>query len=509
MSEEKLFEIFLNHVKFDMTEYLLPAEDEGLNDYQKETIEKATEILQENIIGDVQKFGGNFKKNEKKFKEFEKKAEEEMMQDKYKSIKKDLKGFLKTYLKSLRKLIERTCLAYIPVKELPWVDIVFRTTPRLEIKDREAELIEDGIAYYGDIKCKIGRTTIYGKMKDADPLFAPIMGSLDLSGYSLEKKKKKASKSKIFPYVSAVINSLDSTVTRSQLAKYHEGYQRHGDPVCDFLMKDKELMDVMAKLTSGLESKRLDTDIAVCSIAIPHKEDETTMVLVCDESKEEAYETCFESLLRFSAALCEAPSSQKAGEAQAALAPGATPGPQAPQAAQSGGSVRSPGGQELKVWTPEELVEEAQKRGGGIPSNMESWSEEDLENFAKERGSGIPEGMEVWTEEDLEELKKERQGGGLNIPEWKVDEELPECKKCGYTLRKGWSECPVCGTPVGEEPSPEGTKEKSAQKPAEEQTPPEKAETPAPPQEAPPGEDTQKEDAEPTLNAPEKPDNSQ
>jgi hypothetical protein len=78
---------------------------------------------------------------------------------------------------------------------------------------------------------------------------------------------------------------------------------------------------------------------------------------------------------------------------------------------------------------------------------MEKWSEEELQKLSEERGSGIPEGMEVWTEEELKELAEKRQGG-LNIPEWEPDPEMKECSKCGYGLRKGWTECPICGTPI-------------------------------------------------------------
>ena len=76
--------------------------------------------------------------------------------------------------------------------------------------------------------------------------------------------------------------------------------------------------------------------------------------------------------------------------------------------------------------------------------------------MAQERGSGIPEGMEVWSEEDLQELAKQRQGGALNIPEWKDDGSLMECSNCGYSLRPGWRECPVCDTPVGAKAAPKG-----------------------------------------------------
>jgi len=59
--------------------------------------------------------------------------------------------------------------------------------------------------------------------------------------------------------------------------------------------------------------------------------------------------------------------------------------------------------------------------------------------------------MELWDEESLAELAKKRQGG-LDIPEWEENKNLSECKKCGYSLRAGWNKCPVCETPVGEEP---------------------------------------------------------
>lgn len=511
MSEDKLFEIFLNKVKIDITDFLVPG-DADLNEFQKKAIEDATLILKENIVGDVKKLGGNLKKNEDKFKQFEKKAEEELMQDSYKSIKKDLKDFLKDYIKNLKKLIERTCIAIIPVKEMPWAELVFRTLPRLNIQKKKCSLIENAIAYYGEIKCVISRTTIYGKMKGVDPLFAPYMGELDLGGYKLDDSEQKAAKSQVYPYVSAVINSFDNTVTLSQLAKYQEGYQRHGEPICDFLLKDGELMKVMAKITTGLESKRISGDVAVAGIAIPLSADKTSLVVMTDEKKDnDKYLSCFEGLLRFSAACCEAPSTRRDTGPQAeqmtqaaqAQRPATGPGvgglqapPGQPQVAQPGGTVRTPGGQDLQVWSAEDLQQAAQARGGGVPPNMETWSEEDLQKMASERGSGIPEGMEVWTEDDLDELKKSRQGGGLNIPEWKVDDELPECAKCGYTLRKGWSECPVCNTPVGGAPAAPAPK--AAPAPAPTAPAPIDAEKPPVPEvvQPPSPEDSQKKDEE-------------
>ncbi len=426
MPEQDLFKKFVNSLQFDVSEYLELSEE--LSEFQNQTLDDATFIFKENIIGEIKKFGGNLGKNKEKFENFLKKAEKEFESDQFKDSAKELKQIFKDYIKKLRELIAKTCIAIIPVKEMPWVDVIFRNVPRIIIDSKKTNLLDNAIAYYGEIKCVISRTTIYGKMKDEEPLFAPFMGELDLGGYKLDDSEK-SHKSLIYSYVSAIINSLDSSSTHSQLAKYHEGYQRHGEPICDFLMKKRDLLVAMEKVNSGLESARIKTDIAISGIAIPLPKDKTSLILVTDEGKDSGrYSRCFEGLIRFSAACCEAPSISKGESTQT-------------------GTITTPGGQELKVWTEEELAKATHQRGEGIPSGMEVWTEEDLTKLADERGNGIPEGMEVWTEEELQELSHKRQSG-LDIPEWKPDKELLECSKCGYSLRKGWPECPICGTPV-------------------------------------------------------------
>lgn len=436
MSEKKLFEVFVNKIKFNIEDYLVSSSEAELSDYQKKIIDNATSILQGNTVGEVNSIVGNLKKNEEKFKEFNKNAEEELNEEEYQDIKKVLKDFIK----NLQNLIDKTCIAIIPVKEMPWTDVIFRSVPQI-IYDGKVQFFDDAIAYYGEIKCVISRPIIYGKMKDEKPLFAPITGALDLGGYKLEESQN-GPKSQIFPYVDAIIKSLNSTITRTQLAKYHESFQRHGDPICDFLMKDEDLMNSMEKLTSGIESGRLKSDIAICGIAVPQPDDKTTLMLVTDEGKDpNKFSRCFEALLKFSAECCNAPS----------IASGVAGVPS--QVSPQTGVIRTPRGQELKTWTADELAEEAQKRMKSQP-DMPVWSEEELTKFAEERGSGLPEGMEFWTEEQLQELARKRQGG-LDIPEWKPDKEMRECSKCGYSLRPGWSKCPICGTPVASKPIPQ------------------------------------------------------
>lgn len=447
MSEVKLFEIFISSLNFNVSEYLV----EDLTEFQKDIINDATFIIKDNIVGEIQSFGGSVKKNEEKFKEFMKQAEIELEKDKYKEIKKKLKE----YLKKLSELIIKTCVAIIPVKEMPWVDLVFQTIPRIVFSDK-VHLLDYSIAYYGEINCYIGRTTLYGNIKDQEPLFAPFTGNLDLGEYKLDATQKEP-KSHIFPYISALINSLDSAITKNQLAKYHEEFQRHGDPICDFLMKDDDLINSMKKITTALESERTKSDIAVCSIIVPLPSDKRSIVLITDESQQDSrYENCFEALLKLSASCCQLPSQEQQTTSQSSPVSGST-----------GSEIRTPGGQELKAWTPEELANEAQKRLATQP-DLPTWSEEDLVKFAEERGSGIPDGMEVWKEEELQELAEKRRRGGLNIPEWQPDQDMSECSGCGYSLRPGWTKCPVCDTPVGEKPSKE-EKEEPRELPEEDQ----------------------------------------
>ena len=438
LSETKLFEIFINSLDFDVSDYLV----EDLTELQSEIIKDATFILKDNIVGDLKSYGGSVKKNEEKFKELMNKAENELEKDKYKEIKKKLKE----YLKKLSELIIKTCVVIIPVKELPWVDVIFRTIPRITYNDK-VQLMDSAIAYYGEIKCFVCRTTLYGKIKDQDPLFAPFTGNIDLGGFKLDGSQKEP-KSHIFPYMSAIINSLDSPITKNQLSKYHEEFQRHGDPICDFLMKDSDLNSSMSEIKTAIESERGTSDTAVCGIVIPLPSDKKSIVLISDEGQQQSrFGYCFEALLKLSASCCQIPSQAP----QQQISGEQVPGP-------SGRGIRTPGGQELKTWTAEELSSEAQKRLATQP-NLPTWSEDDLQKFAEERGSGIPEGMDVWKEEDLQELAEKRRRGGLNIPEWKPDQDMTECASCGYSLRPGWTKCPVCEAPVGEKPPEKGTDE--------------------------------------------------
>ena len=156
MSEQDLFEEFVNSLQFNVSDYL----DTELSDSQNKLIDDATFILQDNIVGDIKKFGGSLLKNKEKFDNFIKKAETELQKEDYKDHIKELKNLFKDYIKKLQEFIAKTVIAVIPVKELPWIDVVFRSVPRIVTDNKKVELLDNAIAYYGEIKCLISRTCL-------------------------------------------------------------------------------------------------------------------------------------------------------------------------------------------------------------------------------------------------------------------------------------------------------------------------------------------------------------
>ncbi|TXT53290.1 MAG: hypothetical protein BAJALOKI2v1_1070007 [Promethearchaeota archaeon] len=455
MSIKEKFEDIINSSKFQITDYLVAEVEHELNDFQKKKIEQGTTILKENTVGDVTAFGGNLKIHGEKFKEYVTQLENELEKEEYEEIQKTLKKMMKRYIKKLEELIKKTCYAIIPVKEMPWMEVLFRTVPLIKIEEDDFTLFDEIIAYYGEIKCDLSRPIIYGNIQEEDPLFAPYMGELDIDEKKIIQPEGRPQKVSFnFSYVNEVIQSFNKAKMRNQLARYHEGYQRRGDPASDYLNEREDLMKAMKKIRCGITSGRIESEIAVCGVAIPLKEPKHNFVLLMSEKhNEEVFEECFEAFLRFSAACCEIPAPQSVDV-------DTIEGEQETPNQQSG--VQTPGGQNLNVWSEEELAKIAEQRGGNLPEGMDLWSEEELKKLNQERASGIPEGLEVWDEEELKELAKKRQGGGLDIPEWQSDEEMEECGKCGYSLRPEWKECPICGTPT-DKTSKSSEKEESSE----------------------------------------------
>ncbi len=418
-----------------------------LNDYQESVLNQAISILKLNTVGEVIKKGGNIKNSEPQYQNLLKSFEEKLDQEPYKKQKNDCKDFLKLYFKTLKQKIAKTAFATIPVKEMPFSDVNFINLPNISLKNDKPELFDNLIMYLGEIKCLLPRGIIYGKFESADPLFAPVMKDIEQIS-SNEQPSTENPESKQLEYIETIVEKLESPELKGFLINFHENFERRGNPSCDFLNQKNNLLEVMSKLTTSIDSHRKASDIAISAIAIPQPSKKMTLILVLNESPEEnRFETCFEALLTFSASCCEASNYLGADSEQAVN------GTESSQLSGDNKSViRTPGGQEINVWTQEELAEEASKRNlNATPPDVEVWTEAELEELAKKRGTGIPEGMDVWDEESLKKLAEERQKGGLNIPKWEPDENMKVCAHCGYALRPSWKKCPICNHPVVDE----------------------------------------------------------
>jgi hypothetical protein len=477
MSEkvEKMFDKLTNNLDFDPSKYMV----EELSSDQEKILKNAIEdTFKENIDGDIKKFGG--KVNEEDFKKIEEEVEKRMKNPIFKPFEKDLEKVSKKWVELLKKSIEAFTYTNVPVKEMPFPSVTFLTVPRItweKGKLDKMKLDTNGIAYLGEIKGLVTRTTLYGKMKKEDPLFAPHIGDLDLAGYKPDPNEKSP-KSENLRFVYEIIKSMGRKATQNQVTRYDAQYERHGEPICDFLMKDEDLKKTLGKLTSAIESKRQTSSASITAMVLPLIS--TSMVIALDESSgNKKYETAFEALLKLAAISYETPNIKKGAALAQAQAAAMTQAANAntPSGMGVGGMVpqsgpAAPAAPQLPVWTESELAEEAKKRPAAA-SNLPVWTEEDLAEEAKKRGPAA--NLPVWTEEDLEK-ESARRHGAFNIPEWKEDDAMPSCPKCGYTCRPGWPDCPACGASLTEAVTskPASTPATPSPPPSDEEKPEEK-----------------------------------
>ena len=466
-------------IKFDRVAHL--AADE-LTDDQTKIIDAVKKIIQENIAGDVKVFGG--KVNEEEITKLQEEIKKELAADEFKSIAKKMDKVVENWIDVWKKAVEQTCVAFLPVKDMPFPNVTFVNAPMV-LEDKKGkmqfELHEDSILFCVEIACVVNRTVLYAKVPKEEPLFAPLIGEIDFGDFKLDADQK-GSLSQNLAYIFTLADSLDSTSSKNNVTRYDAQYQRHGEPICDFFMKDEELMKAMVKITSALDSKRVSSGAAVCCTVV--QGNNNSIVLVHSEKQE--YEEAFSACLKLSAACYDSPQVRKPSAATemaeemtaaAPRPPGGTGVPGLMPTAPAGPAAPS-----LPVWTEEELEKESATRGDPT-AGMAMWSESELEEDAKKRG--LPTNMEYWTEEDLE--KEQTKSHTLDIPEWK-EEELPTCPNCGYAVRKGWDTCPVCSSPLGGDSAPakaeppeegEAPAESPEEPPAAEEKP--EDETPAPP----------------------------
>ncbi len=444
-------------IKFDPLKHIAPNE---LSADQTKIIDGVKKILEGNINGDVKVFGGKI--NEGELKQLQDKIKKEMEAPDFKDISKKMDKVIEGWLGAWKKAIAKTCIAFIPVKDMPFAHVTFMSTPMV-LEDKkgkmEFELVDESMVYCAEIACVVNRCVLYAKIAKDKPLFAPLIGEIDLGGFKLDPNQK-GPYSQNMAYVLALLESLDSTSSKNNVTRYDSQYQRHGEPICDYFMKDEELCKATDKITSALETKRISSGAAVCATVVPMSN--FSLVLVHNEKL--SYSDPFEAFLKLSAACFDSPHVRKPG-ANVAQADQMTAAAGQPPAGTGvpglmSGAPRGPPAPNLPVWTEAELEKEAQTRGDPT-AGMATWTEADLAEDAKKRG--LPANLEYWSEADLD--KDREKGHTVDIPEWK-EEELPTCPKCGYAIRRGWDTCPACDTPLTGTEVPAKPAEKPEAKPA-------------------------------------------
>jgi hypothetical protein len=450
MSEqmEKMFEKLISGLDLNPEKYLVEKE---VTPDQDKIIKIATEIFQENIEGEITKYGG--KLNEVEFKKIEAEITKRLENPIFKTFAKDLDKISKKWIELKKEELKSYIFVSASVKEMPFPTISFMTVPRITWEGGKVEkmqLNKNGIAYVGEIQAIVTRTVLYGKIAKKDPLFAPHIGQLDLADYKPDADDKKP-KAENFRFILEIMSSMERKTTQNQVVRYDDQYERHGEPICDFLMKDEELKKALAKLTSGIDSKRQVSNAGIPAIVLPMIS--TSLVIAEDESSNsKKYEIAFESLIKLGAASYETPNVKKGAILAQAEAAAMTQNAMAHHP--PGQGIQSmvpqgppPGQPQLPVWTEEELEADAKARGVGPEANLPVWTEEELEADAKTRGIGPELNLPEWTEEELEKESARRQGA-FNIPEWVEDNNMPVCPACGYVCRPGWPTCPVCGAEI-------------------------------------------------------------
>jgi len=428
---EKMFEKLLSSLELDNSKFF----SEELNPDQEKIKKQVEEILGENIHEEIKAVGGKLDVEE--FNKIESQIQKQLENPIFKPYEADLKKLVEKWLLHKKNEFQHHLFLVWKVKEFPFPSVTFLTVPQIIWEKGKADrmkLNSDRIAFSGEIEALATRTVLYAKISKADSLFAPHIGNLDLAGYKPEASDETP-KSQNIRFVKEIIGSLDRKSTQTQVTRYDSQYERHGEPICDYFMQNDDLKKSMNKLTSAIDSKRQNSNAAVCGIVLPLID--STMAITTDESSgmsTKKLETCFEGLLKFAASTYQSPNVKKGNDISSAPSPGLTP--QAP-------AVSS--GPQLQTWTVEGLQAEAAKRAASTTPNLPVWSEEDLiKETAGRTGVNLP----MWSEKDLEEEKNRKMGTGLNVPDWKPVDGLVGCPKCQYKCKVEWGTCPMCDAPL-------------------------------------------------------------
>ncbi|MBN2153702.1 MAG: zinc ribbon domain-containing protein [Candidatus Lokiarchaeota archaeon] len=431
---------------------VVPARKEGSVEKQQKDIQIFKDLLTSNLVGEMKVWGGNF--DEEQWKEAKAKLPDAIKNLQQEAKEKEIKAYFDIYAKVMRKFLDAHCMAKAEVKTMPFKTVYMQKIPKIDQTDKGMEINDKPVGLIAELPYQVERSCAYGEMKDKKPLFAPIIGSLDLTWSPPAQKPAPDAKEYVEDVTlqAAIFEAMDKQTTVNSVWRY-ENYGRKGEPICDKLMENQDLMVAMERVASEVDIKEFKGNASVCSLF--YAVDGRTIVGVVDY--EGVQKNAFEAIFKLCAYLEDVP-----------RAAGAAPGGAAPA---GGGMVTAGGQSSLPTWTEEELAKQPQFAASAGPS-LPTWTEEELETRQDKFTGGGGVNLPVWTEDELAELSKSSGAQGLNLPEWQ-DEGMQECPKCGYSLQPDWDECPVCSAKIERKAAP-------AQKPAEKPAAKPAAQKPAP-----------------------------
>jgi len=428
-----------------------PARKEGSVEKQQKDIQVFKDLLTSNLVGEMKVWGGNF--DEEKWKEAKAKLPEIIKKLQQESKEKEIKSYFDTYAKVMKKFLDAHCMARAEVKTMPFKTVYMQKIPKIDQTDKGMEINDKPVGFVAELPYQVERSCAYGEMKDKKPLFAPIIGSLDMTWNPPAEKPAPGEKEYIEDVAlqAAIFEAMDKQTTVNSVWRY-ENYGRKGEPICDKLMENQDLMVAMERVASEVHMKDFKGNASVNTLF--YAVDGRTIVGIVDY--EGIQKNAFEALFKLCAYLDDVP--RVAGGA-----PGGAPaGGGAPGMVTSGGAPTG-----LPTWTEAELA--AQPQFQAQQSSLPMWTEEELEARADKYTGGGGVNLPVWTEEELQEVAKSGGAQGLNLPEWTQEDGMQECPKCGYSLQPDWGgECPVCSYTIEHAKRPQKPSEKPpSQKPTE------------------------------------------
>lgn len=424
-STQRIFAKIL--AKLDLPTTTKPATKENVvSKSQQGDVDTFKALIENNATAPLVTWGGTF--DEAMFKEAREKIPDVLKDMQQEAKDKEIKAYFAGYQDVMKKFLERHVVVKATVKTMPFKTVYMHRAPKVfENKKQQLDINEKPVGFVVELPYQVERSTAYGEMKDGKPLFAPIIGNLDIDWQAPDKKSSPAEAEYIddFSLQRAVFDAMDKQTTINSVWRY-QNYGRKGEPICDKLMAIEDLMVSMERLASEVGSKSFEGNASICALIFAI--DGRSIVAVIDYQGEQ--KNAFEALFKLTAYLEDAPR-----VAQAVIAP--------PAGAVGPGPVMGAGGQALPTWTEEELAQQPTFAPAG-PS-LPAWTEEELASRPDKFTGGDGVNLPVWTEEELAELAKQGATPGLNLPEWQ-DEGLIACPKCKYGCQREWEECPICSS---------------------------------------------------------------